>query len=140
MTSKVVTIIRGVSGSGKSTFGVFLKMLACNETHICCADDYFIDQETGEYNFDVTKHGAAHKACRDKFNKHLEDGVNHIIVNNTSTTRKEFKDYKQLAEDSGYKVFIIAMENWHGGKNIHNVPEDILERQVNNLKNSFKPI
>lgn len=140
MTGKTVTIIRGVSGSGKSTFATFLKMMACNETRICCADDYFINADTGVYEFDVTKLGAAHGACRFKFSNLITDGVPHIIVNNTSTKVKEFKDYAKEAADNGYRVHVICMENFHGGENVHGVPVEVLENQAKNLKNSFKPI
>lgn len=134
---KIVTIIRGVSGSGKSTFGEALKALNPHNTQICCADDYFTDDE-GNYNFEVTKLHIAHKICFNDFKSFVANDTPHIIVNNTSTKENEFKKYKEFAETDGYKVFVVVMENWHGGANIHDVPEIVLEKQEVNIKNSLK--
>lgn len=137
---KTVTIIRGVSGSGKTTYGVFLKSLMRSDTIICCADDYFTDSKTGEYNFDPTKLGSAHKRCMEKFITATSNDVSHVIVNNTSTVYKTFSKYIKVATEKGYKVHVICMENHHGGTNVHNVPQNILDQQVQNIKKSFKPI
>ena len=37
-------------------------------------------------------------------------------------------EYFKLAEKYGYMVFTIIIENRHGGKNIHGVPDDKLEQ------------
>jgi len=42
--------------------------------------------------------------------------------------------YFELAEKYGYTVFTIVVENRHGGKNIHGVPDDKLEV----MKNRFE--
>ena len=55
-----------------------------------------------------------------------------------TTKENEFKKYKEFAETDGYKVFVVVMENWHGGANIHDVPEIVLEKQEVNIKNSLK--
>ena len=55
-------IVRGVPGSGKSTFAKHI----WNEYAICEADKYFVDRETGEYKFDATKLKEAHEWCRNQ--------------------------------------------------------------------------
>jgi hypothetical protein len=37
------------------------------------------------------------------------------------------KPYYKMAEEFGYTVFSIIVENRHGGENVHNVPEATLE-------------
>ena len=135
---KILTIIRGVSGSGKSTYAEHLKLLDSENTIICTADDYHINPDTGEYEFDVDNIHAAHNWCKNKFNYAVKNNVKHVIVNNTSTKRSEFDYYKNYAEERGYKVFVVVMENWHGGENIHKVPPEVLDRQETNIQNSLK--
>jgi hypothetical protein len=57
-----------------------------------------------------------------------------IAVSNTFTQEWEMKPYFELAEKYGYKIFTVIVENRHGGKNIHGVPDDKLEI----MKNRFE--
>lgn len=134
---KTVTIIRGISNSGKSTYAQFLKSLNPDKSEICCADDFF-ENENG-YKFDVTKLDEAHNECFEKF-KHLLDSedIEHIIVANTSTAMKEFGRYKELAEEKGIMVHTIIKERFHKNTNHHNVPKETIKHQLNKLLDSFK--
>jgi hypothetical protein len=42
--------------------------------------------------------------------------------------------YYLLAEELGYQVFSIIVENRHGGKNLHGVPQESLDK----MKNRFE--
>lgn len=114
-------ILRGISGSGKSTLAETLGGT------ICCADDFFV--ENGEYKFDPTKLKDAHAYCRAKFEEAVKKGER-VVVANTNTQAWEFEPYKRIAEDHGYKVFCLIVENRHGGKNVHGVPENVLKNQA----------
>jgi len=57
-----------------------------------------------------------------------------IVVSNTFTQEWEMESYYKLAEQYGYKVFSIIVENRHGGVNQHGVPADKLEQ----MKNRFE--
>jgi len=57
-----------------------------------------------------------------------------IAVSNTFTQEWEMEDYYKLAEKYNYKVVSLIVENRHGGKNVHGVPEDKLEI----MKNRFE--
>jgi hypothetical protein len=57
-----------------------------------------------------------------------------IVVSNTFTQEWEMDAYYTLAEVWGYTVFSLIVENRHGGKNTHGVPDDKLEI----MKNRFE--
>jgi predicted kinase len=129
---KILYIVRGIPGSGKSTFSKTLGGI-----HIE-ADQYFVDVE-GNYNFDGSKIKLAHEYCRTQTEAWMKtDGdqvnVNKIVVSNTFTQEWEMEPYFELAKKYGYKVFSIIVENRHGGTNVHGVPEEKIEQ----MKNRFK--
>ena len=128
---KVLYIVRGIPGSGKSTFAKSL-----GGTHFE-ADMFFM--KDGEYKFDMFKLKEAHKWCQDSVNTAMilnttADLNKTIVVSNTFTQEWEMKPYFELAEVHGYKVFSIIIENRHGGVNEHNVPEEVLS----SMKNRFE--
>ncbi len=137
MVEKTLFIVRGLPGSGKSTFA---EKLVGSDFLVCEADKYFIDKETGQYNFDGSKIKDAHRWCQELVETYMKDSlVNHqfyreIAVSNTFTQEWEMKPYFELAEKYGYKVFTIVVENRHGGKNIHGVPDDKLEIMRNRFE------
>ena len=128
---KTLYIVRGVPGSGKSTFAKSIGGI-----HIE-ADQFFM--ENGKYNFDITKLKLAHKYCQNQTEAWMKtDGaqVNNdkIVVSNTFTQEWEMKPYFELAEKYGYIVFTVIVENRHGRKNIHDVPED----KIQQMKDRFE--
>jgi len=130
MMEKVLYIVRGVPGSGKSTFA---KRLVEHDFLVCEADKYFIDKETGEYNFDITKIKDAHKFCQDTVEMYMKDSTvndnfyREIVVSNTFTQEWEMEPYFELANKYGYTVFTVIVENRHGGVNEHGVPDDKIQ-------------
>ena len=117
---KILTICRGIPGSGKSTFA---KTLGGQHYE---ADMYFIDEE-GNYNFDVTKIKDAHQWCQSFVETDMVLEYPKIVVSNTFTQEWEMEPYFKLAKEYGYTVFTIVVENRHGGVNQHGVPEDKLQ-------------
>ena len=135
MKKRNVIILKGVSGSGKSTFATLFPNAV-----ICCADDYFTD-ENGNYNFDQTKIGHAHAACRDKFDEALEDeSIENIVVANTNTRPSDYTYYENMANKMNVRVFHIVMENRHGNVDVHQVPTDVIKRQYETLRANIKLI
>lgn len=133
-TVKNVIILSGASGSGKSTFAQFLSQ-NIEDCAIVSADDYFM--KDGEYKFDQRKLPQAHEHCRMLFVQCLDFGIGTIIVDNTNTSQKEYQFYVDEAERYWYKVTRIIVDNINGTKSIHNVPEHVLERQLEKLRNSI---
>lgn len=125
---KTLYIVRGVPGSGKSTFAQSL------DCPVFEADQYFIDSETGEYKFDGSKIKLAHNWCKLRVEQSMEDDFQKISVSNTFTQEWEMDAYYELAKQYGYRVFSLIVENRHGGLNEHGVPEDKLEI----MKNRFE--
>ena len=117
----ILIIVRGLPGSGKSTFAQLLGTKA-----ICCADDYVT--RNGVYNWKPETVGASHDWCQRKCRRFMKKRIDRIVVANTSTTERELKPYYDLARQFGYTVYSVIVENRHGGKNIHNVPEATLDK------------
>lgn len=123
---KNLYLIRGVSGSGKSTFAkMFANSLMC---YYFEADMFFID-EKGDYNFDPSKIKDAHAWCKDLVEEQMSYRANDVVVSNTFTQEWEMKPYFDLAEKYGFRVTTLVVENRHGGENVHNVPSDVIEKQ-----------
>lgn len=116
---KNLFLIRGIPGSGKSTFAKSI----CN--HNVEADDFFTIN--GNYQFDATKIRYAHEWCQNKAKDLMIQGYN-VAVSNTFTQEWEMQPYLDLAEQYGYRVHSIIIENRHGGLNQHGVPEEKLEQ------------
>jgi predicted kinase len=117
---KILYIVRGIPGSGKSTFAKTL-----GGTHHETDNFFMVD---GEYKFDVTKLKAAHEWCQNKVKTDMMVGREKIVVSNTFTQEWEMEYYLELAKTYGYKTFSIVVENRHGGVNDHNVPDEVLTK------------
>ena len=121
---KELILVRGISGSGKST----VAELIIPRNEVCSADDYFINGK-GEYKFDVTKIKEAHQYCQTKCRLKMANDTPIVVVANTFTREWEMKEYYDLAESFGYRVHSIIVENRHGGENVHGVPDETLQKQ-----------
>jgi hypothetical protein len=135
---KTVILLRAVSGAGKSTLAEIFNTKVGWLT--VCADDYFTDAD-GNYNFDATKLGIAHKECQQKFMEALSDPtVEGVVVANTNTKEREFSFYESAAKEAGAVFISLVVENRHGNKDIHGVPSFAKENQAKNIMNSIKLI
>jgi adenylate kinase family enzyme len=140
MTKKLY-IVRGLPGSGKSTFA---EALVGSDFLVCEADKYFMVD--GEYKFDATKLKQAHEYCRNLVETYMKDSLvndqfyREIAVSNTFTQAWEMQAYFDLAEKYGYMVFTVIVENRHGGVNQHGVPDDKLEQMKNRFELQLLPV
>jgi predicted kinase len=116
---KILYIIRGIPGSGKSTFANSL------DCPVFEADMYFMND--GEYKFEADKLKLAHNWCKLRVEHSMEDDFQKIAVSNTFTQEWEMEAYYEMAKQYGYTVFSVIIENRHGGVNEHGVPEDKLQ-------------
>lgn len=136
--SNTIYLIRGVSGSGKSTIAETLR-ISLSDAVAFAADDFWHMNDTMEYVFDVSRLGDAHQWCKNKVLEHMKDfQTENIIVHNTFTTEKELKPYIEMAEEYHYNIVSLVVENRHGNKNIHNVPDQTIQKQINKLSQNIK--
>lgn len=130
--SKRVIIMRGIPGSGKSTYvrNRFPGAL------VCSADHYF--EQSGEYKFDASKLSEAHSACLRRFVRAVAHyGSLLVVVDNTNISAAEIAPYFQLAQAYGYEVTIYTVECQPAvaaKRNVHGVPEATIERMAKSLK------
>jgi hypothetical protein len=135
ITKTTIVLLRSASGAGKSTLAEIFNTKVGWLT--VCADDYFTDAD-GNYNFDATKLGIAHKECQEKFMEALYDPtVEGIVVANTNTKERDFAFYEKAAKEAGAMFISLVVENRHGNIDIHGVPQNIREMQAENIKNSL---
>ena len=131
---KNLYIVRGVPGAGKSTLA---KSIA-KSWQIFEADKYFM--KNGHYEFDFNGIKDAHNSCKRKVHRAMHPGLfnslfyRNIVVSNTFTQEWEMRFYQIIARKYGYKVHTIIVENRHGGKNEHGVPDEKVEQ----MKNRFE--
>ena len=130
---KVLIILRGLPGCGKSTVAEVIARTHASDPDECVswwpiftADAYF--ERSGKYEFDRTQLGVAHGYCQAKVENAMVSKEPRIIVANTNTTEKELLPYLKLAERYNYNVISLIVENRHGGKNVHDVPEETIEK------------
>jgi len=126
---KRVVVMRGLSGSGKSTVA---RQLAQGEAAvIVSADDYF---ETPEgYKWDGTKLGEAHKQCFRLFMAAIDAEAELIVVDNTNRDALEIAPYMMAAQSFGYEAAIVEVRcspQVAAARNTHNTPAHVIERMA----------
>ena len=117
-------LLRGVSGAGKSTIAPMFKNAVLVST-----DDFFLD-EYGDYIFDANSLIINHQKCQLAVDMMMQDNEELIVVHNTFTKDWEMSHYFDLARKYGYAVHTMIVENRHGSKNVHDVPQDAIKAQV----------
>jgi predicted kinase len=123
---KELFLLRGLPGSGKSTLARSLGGMHME------ADKYFMS--SGKYEFDASQLRDAHNWCQNAVRVGMETQGQKIVVSNTFTQEWEMDPYYKLAEQYGYRVHSLVVENRHEGVNEHGVPADKLEQ----MKNRFE--
>lgn len=112
--------MRGISGSGKSTY----TRDHLPGAYVCSADFFFLDKN-GVYQFDRNKLGEAHRWCYRSFLNALSDKHDLVVVDNTNTQLFEFYGYAQAAWAHDYTVEAVRMDTpveIAAARNLHGVP------------------
>lgn len=133
---KTLFLLRGLPGSGKSTLAKQLGGVHFE------TDTYFLTED-GSYKFDVSKLKEAHQWCQEAVSTEMLLGYTtnvdkDIVVSNTFTQEWEIKPYMDMAEDWGYRVFSIIVENRHGGVNQHGVLDEKLQQMNDRFEIKLK--
>lgn len=133
-SSKTVFIMRGVSGSGKSTIARAIQKVYPSAV-LCSADDYFMRE--GEYHFSADDLGSAHKYCQRLAEEAVRKDSNVIIIDNTNVKRWEMKFYMDLARQHLYRTVIVEPKlDWRNNpsllasRNTHDVDENTIRKKI----------
>lgn len=131
----MVIVLRGCSGSGKSTYVASLE----GDVVVHSADHFFYVD--GEYCFDPSKLPAAHGKCFRDFIDSVKSLGNEttIVVDNTNTTMAETAPYAAAGGHYGHSVKIVTLvvdpEVAHA-RNQHGVPLATVKAQHKRLVES----
>ena len=121
---KRVIIMRGLPGSGKSTY----VRKTFPEAAVCAADSYF--ETPNGYVFNPTLISDAHKQCMRDFLE-FTDTNDIVVVDNTNMNQFEVAPYVLVAEAKGFEVTIVRLVvelQTAMARNTHNVPAGVLLR------------
>lgn len=117
-----LVLVRGLPGSGKSTFARSLASLSAVDAHYE-TDQFFV--RNGKYEFDPTKLQEAHDWCQRATREALRWGRS-VAVANTFTMLWEIRPYEKIAEETDAHLVVFAMQGRF--ESVHGVPESALER------------
>lgn len=121
---KTLYLIRGLPGSGKSTFATTLAD-SLHAVHLEADMYHMVD---GEYQWKPENVHAAHQWCQAETQRSMLAQYSNVVVSNTFTTQKELKPYLQLAQMLGYRVVSVVVENRHGNESVHGVPQETMDK------------
>lgn len=131
-------IVRGIPGSGKTTF-VKSQLIGDNpELSFHFEADMFFEKLnplTGQtdYNFNPSQLGKAHAWCQEQTKQALTKGGK-VYVSNTFTTLKELVPYLEMATELGAKIEIHEMSEIPvvegQRKSVHNVPQNVIDKML----------
>ncbi len=141
-----LVIIRGPSGTGKSTIGAAVLMREAaqeangakksNLTYAYHETDQFFTDSSGVYHFKLSKLSRAHKWNLFSTERSMLHGTELVVVSNTFCAHWEMEPYFELSEEYEYDVEVIRTPGpWDPKvldvRNEHSVPFKTLERQIN---------
>lgn len=119
MLSRLI-LIRGLPGSGKSTLA---KSFSPTHVHLE-ADMYFMNDKTGEYEFNASMLADAHRWCQKSCRTFLQKGMS-VVVSNTFPRKWEIEPYLAIAKEFDIEPLMITCESQFGS--IH-VGDDVVRK------------
>lgn len=123
-------LIRGLPGSGKSTFAETLAD-AIHAQHF--EHDRYLFTPEGEYLWTPSRMAYAFRQCLRDTEEAMTKGLQ-VVVSNVFPTGRAMKNYRKLAEKYGYQLTYCVVENRRGGVNVHDVPQEALD----DMRNAFQ--
>ncbi|KYO26402.1 NEDD4-binding protein 2-like 2 isoform A [Alligator mississippiensis] len=108
-SQKLLLILRGLPGSGKTTVSRVL-LGQSRDGVVFSTDDYF-NQQDG-YTYNAGQLGDAHDWNQKRARQAMEQGKSPIIIDNTNTQAWEMKPYVETALEKGYIVEFREPDTW----------------------------
>ncbi|WP_347366096.1 ATP-binding protein [Vibrio vulnificus] len=118
MAKQKLTLVRGLPGSGKSTYAKTLDAILVE------ADQFFIDKNDN-YQYDPALIKTAHSWCQLETKRLLRAGFD-VVVANTFVKNWEMSFYKSLADEVNVSFEVIEINGKY--QNIHGVPDAVIAR------------
>lgn len=109
-SQKLIIILRGLPGSGKTTLSRLL-LGQSRDGVVFSTDDYFRQQD-GYWSYNVGQLGAAHEWNQKRAKQAMDQGRTPIIIDNTNTQAWEMKPYVEAALENGYNVEFQEPNTW----------------------------
>lgn len=129
--SNKLFIIRGLPGSGKSTYAVQQNFMSNNNSNIFEADHFFDNPANlVDYRFDASLLQYAHTKCLGDTAYHLR-WKGDAYVANTFTQWWEIEKYLLMAKALGCDTEIVLCTG--GYDSIHGVPDDVLTKMAKRM-------
>ena len=149
---KFLVILRGVSGSGKTTY---VNRLIKKAHGLCkilssqvCSADYYFERPDKVYDFNPKLLPNAHAWCLKQVKLAMEDfdavsftgDTDLIIVDNTNICHWQYQKYIELAKERGYKVKIICIPFrkedalLYATRNLHGVPLSSIKKMMDQFE------
>ena len=140
MSEKRLVLIRGISGSGKSTTAKELveeftqKGFSCRHFE---TDQFFTDMD-GNYHFNKEDLQRAHSWCLNETKLAMAIGVDLIVVSNTFTKYWEMAEYMLLTKKhSEYVVDVIEKTQYYKSEK-DSIDVTVLQAQKDRFQEYFK--
>lgn len=140
MANTKVIIMRGLPGSGKSTY---LRNLAHSSEYIICSADNYPGLYDADNNINFSLLSEAHDWCFANFLDACDDvakgiDLSFIAVDNTNTQLFEMAPYRMVARAKKLPIEIVKISHTErdlemfAKRNTHNVPLSALKRMHEN--------
>ena len=122
----VLFLLRGLPGAGKSTLAHHIADVVCEN------DDFF--SVGGRFRWDAEQIPWAKAECYMHVREAMETDVKRIAVANCFIDEAGLEQYYRLADQFGYSVFCVVVENRTGNWNIHGVGDKTIANMRKRLK------
>lgn len=121
-------LLRGIPGSGKSSMA--RQLVQRGEMDIHLESDTWLYNHDGVYEWSPERVVVAHARCLEETRAELRKGQR-VVVANVFIVQAHIEPYRQLAEELAMELgqtIPFRVEVIQGPwKNVHDVPEDVLE-------------